>query len=58
MEMITLTWFQLVQVLCIIAACIVIPPMVKVTRRREAEAREARRQDRHELAEVLRASRH
>ena len=58
MNMITLTWFELVQVLCLIALAFVIPPMVQVTKRREAAAREARRRDSEELAAVLSAQGH
>lgn len=55
MSMVTLTWFQLVQLLGIAVMVLILPTLVKVTKDSEARGREARRQDEEELAAIIRS---
>jgi len=57
MNMITLTWLDCLLLFASLVGLLLIPPMRKVTKKAEAEARQARQQDRDEFA-ALQVRRH
>lgn len=55
--MITLTWFECIQLVGVIIMALLMRPMLIATRRSEAEVRAARMHDGEELAAALQPSR-
>lgn len=54
MNMITVTWFQALQVLGILVILVLTPTMLKIVREGEEDAREARRRNDEERQALLR----